>query len=586
MIQSKRVLFRQCAASVRMGVFTLIVLASLFILTTAIAHIIDSSFGSLDVETVRIPDGDHELSGLLYRPHAATPDNPVPAVVLVHGISSAKESMSSIALELARRGFVALTIDAVGHGDSGGRLGAGDFSLGALSALRFLESQPYVNASSLGLVGHSLGAGAVRAAAATHGHIKAVVLIAGGLGGVASDPVAYGVLNSTFPENLLVAIGRQDVLFDLSQVTGDFLPPVFGVSQVVPGRIYGDFASGTARKLIAPATTHLLEPLDPTIVSETVLWMGSALKPDGAGGIEQLDGGLVYPYREAAMLLSIFTLIGLVFPISLLFLPRKSLNMLEARGEHGFLSDWIITVVWGALSILLLIPMFLLGFAVSFPPVLFGSSIAWWMLTVAAAGLLLVVFALPRFFRIRLEMRMLVKESFRLQEVLIAISLFLLLQFITSLMSLLGLKLWIFIPIFRVLSAPRTILFFMFIPFFLIFFYVEGIYLHVLCWQGERKGLLSEVLAMGKTIGIKIAPYILVMGIQYVPMFLLEVKTFSSTIGFLIEFIPLITVQFIMSTACSRWLHRVSSSIGAGAVFNTLLFAWISAGVFPFGVFR
>ncbi|MEM2941114.1 MAG: alpha/beta fold hydrolase [Thermoproteota archaeon] len=565
----------------------LIVLAVIFLAGTVTAFTVNSDFGNLDVEIVRIPDGDHEVSGLLYLPRVAASTNSLPAVVLVHGISSAKESMSSIALELARRGFVALTIDAVGHGDSGGRLGAGDFSLGALSALRFLESQPYVNASSLGLVGHSLGAGAVRAAAATHGHIKAVVLIAGGLGGVASDPLAYGVLNSTFPENLLVAIGRQDVLFDLSQVTGELLPPVFGVSQeVVPGRIYGDFASGTARKLIAPATTHLLEPLDPTIVSETVLWMVSALKPDGAGGIKQLDGGLIYPYREVVMLLSILTFVGLVFPISLLFLSRKSLKMLEARVEHGFLSDWIIMVVWGALSILLLIPMFLLGFAVSFPPVLFGSSIAWWMLTVAAAGFLLVVFALPRFFRIRLEMRMRVKESFSLWEVLIAISLFLLLQFITSLMSLLGLKLWIFIPIFRVLSAPRTILFFMFIPFFLFFFYVEGIYLHVLRRRVGGEGLFSEALDMGKTIMIKITPYILVMCIQYVPMFLLEVKLLSSFTGFLIEFLPLITVQFIISTACSWWLHRVSSSIGVGAVFNALLFAWISAGVFPFGVFR
>jgi|GEM_PF-1290587 len=584
-IEKKDIWRRSCgetAVKTTTSFLALIVLAVIFLAGTVAAFTVNSDFGNLDVEIVMIPDGDHEVSGLLYRPRVAASDNPLPAVVLVHGISSAKESMSSIALELARRGFVALAIDAVGHGDSGGSLGGSrDFSLGVLSALRFLESQPYVDASSLGLVGHSLGAGAVRAAAAAHGCVEAVVLIAGGLGGVASDPLIYGVLNSTFPRNLLVAVGRQDVLFDLPTVTKEFLPLVFGVSQeVVPGRLYGNFASGTARKLVAPATTHLLEPLDPTIVLETVFWMSSALKPSGAG---KPEADLTYPYRDAAMLLSIFLFVVLTFPVSLLVLPRRPYSQ---GVEHGFLAEWKITLIWGALSIMLLIPMFLFGFMVSFPPVLFGSSIAWWLLTVAVAGLLIAIFVLPRFLGRRLETRRLVKDSFTSREILVAIGLFLLLYLINSLMSLLGLRLWVFVPMFRVLSIQRIFLLLTLIPFFLFFFYVEGVYLHVLRRRGGGKGLFSEVLDMGKTIMIKITPYIVVMCIQYVPMFLLEVKLLSSLTGFLIEFLPLITVQFIISTACSWWLHRVSSSIGAGAFFNALLFAWISAGVFPFGALR
>jgi fermentation-respiration switch protein FrsA (DUF1100 family) len=105
----------------------LIVLTIVFIATVAAAIIVDRGFGSIDVETVRISNGDHELSGLLYRPREASSSRRLPAVMLIHGISSSKESMSSIALELARNGFVALTIDAVGHGDSGGRLWATGF---------------------------------------------------------------------------------------------------------------------------------------------------------------------------------------------------------------------------------------------------------------------------------------------------------------------------------------------------------------------------------------------------------------------------------------------------------------------------
>ncbi|MBO3753902.1 MAG: alpha/beta fold hydrolase [Candidatus Brockarchaeota archaeon] len=570
----------------RTGCLALIVLAVVFLTGTAAAFIINNDFGRLEVKTVEIPDGEHYISGVLYRPRAAAEENPLPAVVLVHGISSAKESMSSIALELARRGFVALSIDVVGHGDSGGRLGATkDPSLGALAALRYAETLPYVDASSLGLVGHSLGAGAVRAAAAAHRRVKATVLIAGGLGGMASSPLEYGVLNTTFPKNLLVAIGREDVLFNLDQVTEEWLPPVFGVQEVSPGRLYGDFNSGTARKLVAPATTHLLEPLDPTIVSETVVWMGSALKPSETSQIRRLEEGLTYPYRETMMLLSVFSLVGLTFPVSLLILLRKPSN--KSSIEYGSLKDWKIMVIWGGLSIVLLLPTFILGFSLSFPPVLFGSSIAWWLLMVATAGVFLILLVMPRFSGVRLRIRRLASESFTWRETCVAISLFLMLYIIVYLIDLfLGVNLWIFVPIFKVLRIPaRITLFLTFIPFFLVFFYVEGIYLHVLRMGGGKNGFLPEALEMGRTIGIKITPYILVMGTQYIPMFLFEFKPLTSFLGFLIEFLPLITVLFIISTACSWWFHRLTSSIGTGTVFNALLFAWISAGVFPFGAF-
>ncbi|MEM3647097.1 MAG: alpha/beta fold hydrolase [Thermofilum sp.] len=570
----------------RTSCLILIVLAAVFLTGTAAAFIINNDFGRLEVKTVAILDGDHYISGVLYRPNAATEENPSPAVVLVHGISSAKESMSSIALELARRGFVTLSIDVVGHGDSGGRLGATrDPSLGAIAALRHVETLPYVDASSLGLVGHSLGAGAARATAAAHREVKATVLIAGGLGGMASNQLAYGVMNTTFPRNLLVAIGRQDVLFNLNQVAGEWLPPVFGVPEVSPGRLYGDFNFGTARKLVAPATTHLLEPLDPTIVSETVVWMSSALQPSEASRAGQLDEGLTYPYRETAMLLSIFSLVGLTFPVSTFILPRGLSNRRTAGVEHGCLKDWKIMVVWGTLSVALLLPTFLLGFSLPFPPVLFGSSIAWWLLMVAIAGSLLIRFIVPRFSGGRLRIRTLASESFAWRETCAAISLFFTLYIIVYLIDLLlGMNLWVFVPIFKVLrTAERITLFLIFIPFFLIFFYVEGIYLHALRGGSGKNGFVSEALSMGRTIWIKIAPYVLIMGVQYIPMFLLEVKLLTSFLGFLIEFLPLITVQFIISTACSWWLHRLTSSIVTGTVFNALLFAWVSAGVFPFG---
>ncbi len=157
--------------------------------------------------------------------------------------------MSSLGLELARRGFVVLCLDLLGHGQSGGTVqdGVNEPSFGVTAAVQYLKAQPFVNSSAIGLIGHSLGGGAVRAAAAEDGQIEAVVLIAGGLGDVAQGP-EYGTLNSTFPKNLLVIVGKYDVLFNLTDLAAKVLPSAFGTNQtVVPNVLYGGFESQTAR---------------------------------------------------------------------------------------------------------------------------------------------------------------------------------------------------------------------------------------------------------------------------------------------------------------------------------------------------
>jgi small-conductance mechanosensitive channel len=61
-----------------------------------------------------------------------------------------------------------------------------------------------------------------------------------------------------------------------------------------------------------------------------------------------------------------------------------------AETKYGYLEDWKITVIWGVLSTILFFPMVLIGFGIPFPPLLFGSSIAWWLFGVAFSGLLLI----------------------------------------------------------------------------------------------------------------------------------------------------------------------------------------------------
>lgn len=545
---------------------------------------LNTDFGNLEVRSVIITNRNQQISGLLYRPINAGNQDPAPAIVLVHGISGNKQMMKALALELAKNGFVALAIDAVGHGNSGGQLaGTDDLSLGVLAAVHYLESQPFVNASSIGLIGHSLGGGAIRAAAATHGNISGLVFIAGGLGAMVTDP-AYGELNSTFPRNLLIAVGKYDTLFDLTQLQTETLLPVFGTSESVSSdRMYGDFIKQNARKLITPETTHFFEPFDPAVVSETVLWMRQALMSGRA--VQQRTMTYIYVQITAAVVLVSF--FGFILSVFHLIFSRgyESLQERSSRNEYGELGDWKTLFVWSGLSVFLYVPMSFVGFLIPFPPLIFGASIAWWLLTVGVAGLLFAVFLAPRISTVKLNVRKVVSDSFSRKGIGLAAILFAFAYVIVSLMeTFLTVNVGILVPFFKILNPlTRLLMFALFLPFYLFFFFVDGLYLLELRKRHvQAQGVLSGTAQLVKVSAVKIAPYVAVVTLQYVPLALFGVQVFPGFVGLLVEFFWFVIPVFLISTVCSWWFCRTTGKLSVGVVFNSLLFAWVSAGIFPF----
>jgi hypothetical protein len=89
-----------------------------------------------------------------------------------------------------------------------------------------------------------------------------------------------------------------------------------------------------------------------------------------------------------------------------------------------------------------------------------------------------------------------------------------------------------------------------------------------------------------RTVLLKLAPYLALLAVQYLPMFLADYKLISGQLGFFIEFIWAIVPLLMISTFVSWWYYRHTGRIWAGVVMNTLLFAWVCAGLFPFTAFR
>ena len=125
------------------------------------ASLVQTGGGSVAIEDLRweTPTGK-TMSALLFVPETATAENPAPAVVTSHGWFNNREMQDLNYVELARRGYVVMSIDMYGHGDSdwltpGEEPVAGT---GMYDAVKLIHDLPYVNADEIGVTGHSNGA--------------------------------------------------------------------------------------------------------------------------------------------------------------------------------------------------------------------------------------------------------------------------------------------------------------------------------------------------------------------------------------------------------------------------------------------
>ena len=101
------------------GSRSLWILLVLLIVSSLGASMVQTSFGRIEVHSIKLPAQNGQwLVADLFRPLSATADNPAPLVVVVPGFQRSKEALSNVAIELARRGIVAISIDPYAQGGS------------------------------------------------------------------------------------------------------------------------------------------------------------------------------------------------------------------------------------------------------------------------------------------------------------------------------------------------------------------------------------------------------------------------------------------------------------------------------------
>lgn len=335
--------------TVRKSVNWLMIGLIVITLAAGMARLIETDFGKVSVTKIQVPDADgNVISAMLYMPKTASAENPLPAVINIHGYQNDKLTNDSMAIELSRRGFIVISPDVIGHGDStnglstAGVLGDPNYTGSMQSLYSTIKGWPYVNAAKIGVMGHSMGA-----------------IITERLGTLNADVAALnmqcGFAGNPALKNVLLTQARYDEfnIFREGLFLVDTLPSnqtrmdSFGLTSPVEwDTTYGDFADGTARRAALVNMEHHLLPLQNKAVAEAVNWMELSLM--GQNG-SLPAASQVFMWKELFGLITLITAMLLMIPLTNILLAQPFFaavaQPLPARYTAGKKNWWLFAVL-------------------------------------------------------------------------------------------------------------------------------------------------------------------------------------------------------------------------------------------------
>jgi uncharacterized protein len=570
-----------------------------------LASLVQRDFGNVEVKNVTYENYNGILvRAKLLKPLIATAESPAPGIVYVHGYQNNRETSDAYAIELARRGFVILSIDAIGRGNSGipGDPRAPDFdeTYGTRSSLAYLRSLPFVDESSVGVMGHSLGAEMVYTAALNDPGVNAVIVsgFAYTLEATANNPRNLLMIFGQYDEYRLRMTGTQDFGAEwmsspqTRQVIADDAPQ-FAVT-------YGDFTDGSARRVFMPPVTHVQESHHREAIGEALVWMKSALNPPGQSWIDPAKQ--IWPLKEWATLAAMLFCFAAILPLGLLLLQTGFFAPLQGpapgrrpAGKSDNLKGGLLN---GVLSFLYL-PLVLTLFAVHvylvpidgvFPLMMVNGTV-WWFLWINIFGFL--------FFR-RWYKKEAARSGLTLQQLglsdrpdgfglsgaalgktfLLGLVLFGFAYGVEHLLeSLLIVDFRFIFPFASDLTPYRALMFLLYFPFLLAGFLLMGTFLHArLARPVRRTWFRTFVSWSGSNILVMVVPLLLLLLLQYVPIFTVGVIPFVGPGGVLTTFminLAHIILKLLLLIPIMTWFYQLTGKIYLGSLVAALLVTWM-----------
>jgi dienelactone hydrolase len=512
---------------------------------------------NISFKKVEIGDSGYQIAGTYAVPEGDWETGELPGVAVFHGFSATKEIMRPFIEGLVRRGIAVLAVDALGHGESSGGIDDDNArTITGLAAISFLRQQTEVNATRIGMLGHSMGGAIVLETASQDSDIQAHVIIGNPIENFEDDQV---LANTTHPANLLVATGKFDELVSVEKVKENF-GEIINSPEVRPDQVYGSHSLGTARKLVIANTGHVFEILNPIIIEASIEWLQNSLVtelgfPD-TGENESITGWY-FVFTEFLSLIA-----------GLAWLTLPVMFFIIFRGSTEYEKTPIHWKVHGLVSISAFVLAFPLIFAL---PVMFsGLFIGWFLIGGGMYGYKIANHKQERVFPTIITN--LKGNSLSFVNGFIAfLILFLPLQFLLFFVP------WDFryvLPLFSYLSWRRIVL--------MAVIWVFGIFFFILEMRALGGSNYFDLGTIKNSILARNWPYLMILLIYYLPVLILQKNIFPEFIGilpfFLLGFVPVMIIISILSTLAKYFGHELATI----AIFNAGFVAWILSSTIPF----
>ena len=640
-----------------------------------IAHGIQTDHGAVNVSEGTICLEKGNLSYKLYVPESATAEDPAPAVLLLHGYQNDRETCAAYAIELARRGAVVMSLDEYGHGASDiGLLGRGyvnhrvkvnfgedseadgtytavggptrfrlmmnfsnlsffhdryskdadgnavsDSSCGGIEAYAVLAAMDMVDASRMGISGHSMGTWSSWTVAAAYAGMtdengvdispKATVLQCGELfreSAYDSEAIYFNnvlLLQALYDEFSYFRDYKNFV--DDSVLHSPLRAEFLGcpVEDAAWDTTYGSFDDGSARRMELLETNHRLTTHDAAGLAVALDWFDAALGFDtelaSSDQTAMVKEWLVF----AAMLMAIAAMLPLMELLLRIPFFASVVKALPERKEILSNRSW-----WKNAAITMAIAgvtypfMTQLGHGLfPFPEGIFrmtvGNGFLCWYL------LLILIMVVTTALSVRKGRK---QGSFSWHSLglsgpekpdkidfalcgkgaLLAGCMLGMMYGLVSLFEGLFLLDFRFIwPFFKSFSGERLVQFLVYVPFFSLFFILNNskIFAGMRTEATYQKGFRGFLSCWWRSALLMVGGVLVIVLIEYIPFFLgigpgadlLFTSTFGGPfMSILIVFVPQVLVLSLLCT----YIYRRTGNVYTGAFTAAAMAAWIITG--------
>lgn len=513
------------------------------------ASLFQTNFGQVEYHDMTfVTESGHELDALLLVPKTATAENKAPAIVVSHGWYNNREMQDLNYVEYARRGYVVLAISMYGHGDSeviesNTWWDDENNANGLYDGVKYVASLPFVDASRIGVTGHSNGALACREAVLQddEGLIAAALL-------VSNDAVYYdengNLYNQFGSRDAAIVACQYDEFFHrvdanppreyINQVTAQsflhFGADPAGLEKRAAGEFYTQTIDGSEaiRAIYNPAITHPWAHFSTIVVRFSVDFFDRALDaPSDLGHLNQI--WQLKAFFNALGVVGFFAFI-VFFALVLLdipyFAPLKADGDVEpwAALEGDAKKRYWRKSIWGSV---LSIPFYFLGFIIGFVGSMFigiwnqGGSLA-----IGAWSLLCGLFTIltirgnNKKFPVDLEERgVKIGKDKMIRTIVLALAVVcatFALVFISDYLFLTDYRLWCFATI-RAFDAKHIFKILCFLPFWLVYYIATSVASN--CYNYTNMGKRSWSSVAWQMFFVFIGPQTMIV-IQYLKFFI------------------------------------------------------------------